>query len=266
MHPQDVCAAAGDRERNRGGGPPDPLPLAGRPLLGGRLPVGGALLARDVPDEGLSRHAEEQGGAYGPQFGQAPEELQVVIEALPKADAGVQGQPVGGDPRPQGRLHSLPEAPANLGQRVAVLRGRLHGLRRALAVHQDKGQVKVIPELGDRRDHLRVSQPAADVIDDSSARFDRAACHLGLGGVHRDGDRALRRESLDDGENAPQLLIRGDGGGPGSGGLAAYVQHIRALIDEVEAVLGRPLRSEELTAVREAIGGDVDDPHDGGRA
>ena len=66
----------------------------------------------------------------------------------------------------------------------------------------------------------------------------------GAHGVDGDGD-ALGGEAADDGDDAAQLLGLVDAGGAGPGGLAADVDQVGALGDQVEAVLdgGRRCRT-----------------------
>ena len=74
--------------------------------------------------------------------------------------------------------------------------------------------------------------------------------------------RADTREALDDGQDAAQLLLDGDGIGTGAGGLAADVEDLRTLGGEPAAVRDRVLGGVEHAPVREGVGRDVDHAHD----
>ena len=106
-----------------------------------------------------------------------------------------------------------------------------------------------------------VGEAAADVVDEGGAGREGLLGDGGAHGVHGDGD-ALGGEPADDGDDALELLRLVDAGGAGAGGLAADVDQVGALGDQVEAVLDGGRRVEPAAAVGEGVGGDVHDPHD----
>ncbi len=87
--------------------------------------------------------------------------------------------------------------------------------------------------------------------------------------------RALALDGLDDGQDAVEFLLGGDGSGErgglrggggyaGAGGFAADVEDVGTFVEEREAVSdGRPGIGVQAS-VGERIGGDVEDPHDEG--
>ena len=258
MDPEDVDPASGDRQRDGGGGAAETVPVDGD----GALPVRRALRARDVADERLAGHPEEERGPEGAERRERAEQGEVVLEALPEADAWVHHEPIRGDPSGDRGVQSVPQAGSDLVDGVAVGRCVLHGLGRPLAMHEHQEEVRLPPQLGDGGEHPRVREPSADVVDDRGAGLHGPAGHLGLGGVHRDRRRPERAEPRDDREDPAQLLLRRDRRGAGPRRLPADVEHVGALRHQRGAVLDRPRRVEEAPPVREAVRRHVDDAHD----
>ena len=124
-------------------------------------------------------------------------------------------------------------------------------------MHDDEGDAGV----GDGRDHRGVGEAAADVVDEGRAGGEGLLGDGGAHGVDGDGD-ALGGQAADDGDDPAQFLVLVDPGGAGAGGLAADVDEVGALGDEVEAVLDGGRGVEPAAAVGEGVGGDVDDSHD----
>ena len=65
-----------------------------------------------------------------------------------------------------------------------------------------------------------------------------------------------------DGEHPPGLLLGTDPVCTGTGGLATDVDDVGTVVHQRHAVGDRGLRVEELAAVGEGVGRDVDDAHD----
>ena len=75
----------------------------------------------------------------------------------------------------------------------------------------------------------------ADVVEERRPGGDRGAGDGGLAGVDRDPG-AAGGERLDDGDDAPQLLLLRDGRGAGASGLTAHIEPIRPVGEQGPAV------------------------------
>ena len=115
--------------------------------------------------------------------------------------------------------------------------------------------------VGDDPEDVRVGQAARDVVDDPGARLDRGGGDLGAHRVDAD-HRAVGRQGADDRYDARQLLGDQRPGGARSGRLAADVEDVGAVREQLPAVRDRRLDRVVPAAVAERVGGDVDDPHD----
>ncbi len=112
---------------------------------------------------------------------------------------------------------------------------------------------------------------AADVVDDLGSGLDGAAGCGGVVGIDgEDGLRTLLKQRLDDGKDSGLFFFRGKRGGVRTGGFAAEIEDVGALIEHHEGlrdgtfggVLGRIVEA----AVGEGVGRDVEDAHDEGSA
>lgn len=84
-------------------------------------------------------------------------------------------------------------------------------------------------------------------------------------GVDReDSLGAVDANGFEDGQEAGLLFGRRELGGAGAGGFSADVENVCAAIEQVEAVLDGGVEAEELAAIGEAVGRDVEDAHDEG--
>ncbi|CAM5545156.1 hypothetical protein SVIOM74S_07138 [Streptomyces violarus] len=124
-------------------------------------------------------------------------------------------------------------------------------------MHDDEGGAGV----GDGRDHAGVGEAAADVVDEGGTRREGPLGDGGAHGVDRDGD-AFGGQAAHDGDDTAEFLGLVHPGRAGAGRLAADVDQVRALADQVEAVFDGGRGVEEAAAVGEGVGGDVHDSHD----
>ena len=69
---------------------------------------------------------------------------------------------------------------------------------------------------------------------------------------------------FDHGHDAPDLLFLGDRVGAGAGGFSPDVYDAGPLVEHGGGVLGRGFGVEEVAAVGEGVGGDVEDADDDG--
>src|SRR5262245_58552875 len=90
----------------------------------------------------------------------------------------------------------------------------LHSGGDALHMHKDEGYVPAADDAG----HVRIIAQGGDVVDDVGAGLDGGGGDFGGTGVDRHGDAKTRAAGVaDDGDYALNLLLRGDGRGPGAG-------------------------------------------------
>ncbi len=136
----------------------------------------------------------------------------------------------------------------------------LHRRRRALHVHEDGPRAGAGHDAG----HGRVEAEGADVVDDVGPGVEGGPGHGGLGRVDGDEGPALAAQAGDDRDDAGGLLGLGHGPGAGAGALAPDVDDVGAFGDERQAVGDGPGGIGVPAAVRERIGGDVDDAHEPG--
>ena len=97
---------------------------------------------------------------------------------------------------------------------------------------------------GEGGGHGGVPGEAADIVDDFGSGVEGAAGDGGFIGVDgEDGVGALPPDGLDDGQNAVDLLLGGDGsgergslggggGGAGTGGFAADIENVGAFVEQ----------------------------------
>ena len=110
----------------------------------------------------------------------------------------------------------------------------LHVVAVPAPVHHDVGHAR----LGHQPGHVRVGEPAADVVDQADARLDGPLGHLGAHRVH--ADHRPRPDQLGDDRLDPaQLLVGRDPLRARPGRLAADVDDVGALGDQLKAVLDR---------------------------
>ena len=129
----------------------------------------------------------------------------------------------------------------------------------AAGVHQDGAAA----ERGAGGGHGRVPEVAADVVDDLGAGLDGEAGGFGVVGVDgEDGVGAGGEDGAEDGQYAGLLFGGGDGDGVGAGGFAAEVEDVGAFVEHCERVVEGGGGVEELAAVGEGVGRDVEDAHD----
>ena len=176
---------------------------------------------------------------------------------LPKPMPGSSQTRSSATPAADGEREPLLEERLHVRDDVVVARIVLHGARLAEHVHQ----AAVHAGVGHQTRELRLEAEGRHVVHDRRARVDRGAGDLDLRRVDRDA-RAHRGGALDDRQHAADLLVGRDGLRPGTRRLAADVEDVRALVEQLAAVRHGRVRGEELAAVRERVRRHVDDPHD----
>ena len=124
--------------------------------------------------------------------------------------------------------------------------------------------------------HHGVPGEAADIVDDFDPGLDGVTGDRGFVGVDgENGAGALFFDGLDDGQDAVELLLGGDGSGQGgsvagrggcagAGGFSANVEDVGALVEQFEAVGGSGFGIEIEASVGKGIGRDVEHAHDEG--
>ena len=100
---------------------------------------------------------------------QPAHELEVVLDRLPEADAGVEADELLADPRRDREREPLLEERLHLGDDVVVDRVGLHRARLAAHVHQ----AEVGARVGDHPGELRVAAQRRHVVDELGAELER---------------------------------------------------------------------------------------------
>ena len=177
---------------------------------------------------------------------------------LGKAETRVDDDLLGGDPGGGELIQALGELGLDSGEDAVGVAGEaVHRVRVAPPVLADVDDAG----LGDDAVHERVRQAPGDVVDDDGARLDDGPGGGGVEGVDADGG-ARCRQLAHDVEHAGLLLLGAQPHGARAGGLAADVENVCALLDELQAVGDGRLGRGPAAAVGEGVGGDVDDAHD----
>jgi hypothetical protein len=102
----------------------------------------------------------------------------------------------------------------------------------------------------------------AHVVDETCTGRDGGAHDFGFRGVDRDRHAHLARECFDDRNHAGDFGFGIDRFGARPRGFAANVEQVRAFFDNLQSLLDRALRLDEVSAIGKRIGRDVDDAAD----
>jgi hypothetical protein len=225
------------------------------------------MLRESVGEEALAGGSGEDGQFELVELVEVREERVVFVEAFAEAEAGVEDDPVAWDAGGGGGFETFGQAREDEREDLVRCEGRERGpvLWAASRVHQDGAAV----ELRAGRGHLGVPEMAADVVDDLCSGLDSAAggaCVKGVDG--EDGVGLVFEDGFDGGEDAGLFLVGGERRGVGTGGLAADVEDVCALVEHLcclcKGAFGRVGGRVEEAAVGEGVGCDVEDAHDEG--
>ena len=212
--------------------------------------------AGEFCEEGLAGDAKEEGAIMEAQLRHPLDEGKIVGNGLSKADSRIEYDLLGRHAAGYGGVKRLSKKFPDFAHNILIGGSLLHGGGLSLHVHEDEACAGG----GDEGGHGGIAK-AADVIDDVDAGLEGGGGDLGLAGIDGKGAGSLRSELPDDGEDAGDFLLRGDGGGAGAGGLASDVDNIRTLGFHAAGVLDGGARIKELAAVRKGIYGYIQDAH-----
>lgn len=152
--------------------------------------------------------------------------------------------------------HSRRQPSVNFTRHVFIERRHLHCLRIALHVHKDD----VGAPVGDNAHGGGIARKPAYVIDDRRTGIETGSHGRRVPRI--DGDRDPgRRQFAHHRKDAAQFCFRGYWCSAGPRRLAAHIDHIRSVGDQRVAAANRGNHVARLAAIRKAVGGDVDDPH-----
>ena len=188
---------------------------------------------------------------------QPAHQRQIVGDPLAEADARIDDDPRGVDPRRTARRDAVGEHVVDVEQdvviagalvRVALRRGRVHQHHRAAGARDDLHRAVVVAQ---RR----------NIVDDAGTRGERRLHHRGLARVDRYRDTALRQRG-DDALDAPDLVAFPDERRAWARRFAADVDDRGACRRHGETGIGRGGGIDMLAAVGKAVGGDVEDADD----
>ena len=126
----------------------------------GRAPRFRLGITQDLAERALAGDADENRAAKCRQLVEPAQELEVVLDRLPEADARIEADRLFTDPLGDRKGEPFVENPDDLGDNVLVMRVGLHRPRLALHVHQAK--VGVV--LGDDACELGVAAQGGDVV------------------------------------------------------------------------------------------------------
>jgi hypothetical protein len=134
---------------------------------------------------------------------------------------------------------------ADFGNDVGIRRLVLHCSGRTLHVHRaDAGR-------GFEGDvhHLGVAFQAGDIVDDLRPGGDRGAGHQRLAGVDLNRNIYFAGQPFHDGQYAAQLLVSADGFRVRPGALAANVDQIGAIGDQLQRMVHGCIHIQKTSAV-----------------
>ena len=184
---------AGRRPSRARRGPAGPPPRARpRPAPRRRTPACARPRAgRAAAEHALARHPDQH---RAPQLGEprhAGQQGEVVLQRLAEADAGVEDDPLLGDPGIDGSLQARGQVVPHLRHDVLVRRVLLHRARVAAHVHE----ADVGAALGHQRQQARVEPAGGDVVDEREAGVEGGLGHRGQRGVDRQGSGGVATRS-----------------------------------------------------------------------
>ena len=181
----------------------------------------------------------------------------VLLAGLGEAEAGVDDDLLGPDAGGQRLVDLRTQLVDDVLDDVVVLRELLHAVGVAAPVHQhDRHAGRAATWV--MRSSAR--PPETSLMSTAPASSARSATSARI--VSTDTVTPCADQAGDDGDDAAQLLLGVDAQRTGPGGLAADVDDVGALGDELEPVADGGVGVEPLAAVGEGVGGDVDHPHD----
>ena len=178
-----------------------------------------------------------------------------MLDRLPEPDARIEADALLKHAVCDRERHALLEERRDLRRDVVVPRVELHRARLALHVHQADVGVMRSADLSE----LGVGSERRHVIHHLRAELERAATHLGLSGVDRDGHLTLKR--LEDGNNASKLLVHGYAIRSRPSRLTTDVDDRRPLLHHPPSRSSSHTRIEMHPAIRKGVGRDVDHSH-----
>jgi len=223
----------------------------------------GGLLEEGFGEEALAGGSGEDGQAELVELVEEGVDDVVIVAELAEAEAGVEDDVVAGGASGAGGIDAVAKAGKDGGHdkhRVKRWEG-VPVLRGSAGVHEDDAAAEVGASAG----HAEVPEVAGDVVDDFGTGFDGETGGFGVESIDgEDGVGASVEDGFEDWEDAGLLFGGGDGGGVGAGGFAAQVEDVGTFVEELKGVGQGFGGGEEVAAIGEAVGGDVEDAHDAG--
>ena len=164
---------------------------------------------------------------------EAAQELPVVVRPLGEAEPGVEDDPLARDAGRHGRVEPLAQLTAYAADdAVGLVVGEVaHPVGVGPPVHRDVGRVAAGDDVEDRR----VGEAAGDVVDDL-APASSAASATSARMVSTETTAPSPASCADDRDDAVELLGDQRAGGAGAGGLAADVEQVGAVGEQLPAV------------------------------
>ncbi|GMA22920.1 hypothetical protein GCM10025864_06790 [Luteimicrobium album] len=223
-----------------------------RVALGGRYRVD-AGPGEQVAEEALAARPHEDRQTECLEHVEVGEERPVVHTGLREAEAWVEHDLAGVHPRPDEGVDACGELVADVEDHVVVVGVGVHDVGVPAPVHDDEDGARV----RDDPRHRGVREPARHVVHDPGSGLEGTLGDTRPCGVDAHG-RACGRERLDHRQDPAQLLGLVDPDGARAGGLAAHVEQVRAVREQLVPVGDRRVRLEPLAPVRERVRRHVD--------
>ena len=209
-------------------------------------------------DHALAARAEHERLAERVEQRQRVEQREVLGHRLAEADAWIEDDPFTRDPAFDRAVARGAQPVEHLEHDIAVARARVQVVPLAGRVHQDDRNSARSDEL----EAARIVPQRRDVVDQVCSRGERRLHHLGPARVDADR-RAHRRAVLDRGNRTLDLVAFPHRGRAGPGAFPADVDNRRpGLVHRRGVRPGFLGIVEELAAVGEAVGRDVENAHD----
>ncbi len=210
--------------------------------------------------EALTRDGRHDREAQSHEFMDVAHQFDGLLRRLAEAWARVDANAVVRDARAHERIGALAQPRAHIIDHVGIGGCILHGVGRALHMHDHQARIARARHLH----HSRVAEPR-HVVDDAGARFHRTTGHLGVTRIHRYAD-ALRRQLCHHIPDAVPFLGRCHLARARTRGFATHVDDGSALFHHLARMGHCRFHIGELAPVAERVRGNVQHAHDDGRA
>jgi hypothetical protein len=155
-------------------------------------------------------------------------------------------------------MHGGVELHGDGGDRI--LEGRQLGPRLRRAAHVIQNEPRV--DLHHGAHQIGVGGQPGGIVDDIGAQLQRLRSDTGFVRVHGKRNRKPPLQALEDGDEPAQFLGFGNAHGAGARGFGSDVDDVGAFFFQLQGAGEGAVGVAVLTAIRERVGGDVENSHD----